>query len=86
MASEEFTHFAKPVRIPTQYEELVSSLTDARLSEGFSQEALAHKIGCTSSLVHKWETRKRVPSGFMLVCWLDSLGYEIEVKKRIGSL
>ena len=25
---------------------------------------------------------KRIPSGFLLMCWLDSLGYEIEVKKR----
>ena len=65
---------------------LVSALISARSEQSLSQEALAHKIGCTVSLVHKWETHKRIPSGFMLICWLDALGYEIEVKKRDGNL
>lgn len=86
MASDEFMHFAKPVKIPTQYEELISELIDARKSKGISQERLAFDIGCTTSLVHKWETRKRIPSGFMLICWLDALEYEIEVKKRTSVL
>jgi transcriptional regulator with XRE-family HTH domain len=51
-----------------------------------SQESLAYKIGCTNSLIHKWETHKRLPSGFMLICWLDALGYEIEVKKRDSEM
>jgi len=58
----------------------------ARNDQGFSQEALAHNIGCTVSLIHKWETHKRIPSGFMLMCWLDALGYDIEVKKRTGEM
>lgn len=86
MASDEFTHFAKPVKIPTEYEELVEVLIDARKSKGISQEQLAFTIGCTTSLIHKWETRKRIPSGFMLTCWLDALEYEIEVKKRPSAL
>jgi len=57
-------------------------LTAARLELSLSQEALAHKIGCTVSLIHKWEAHKRLPSGFMLMCWLDALEYDIEVKKR----
>jgi DNA-binding transcriptional regulator YiaG len=81
-----FTHFSKPVSIPSNYESLVSELIYARSEHGLSQEALAHKIGCTVSLVHKWETHKRIPSGFMLMCWLDSLGYEIEVKKRDDNM
>ena len=79
---KQFTRFNKPLNIPENYELLISELTDARSEQGLSQEALAYKIGCTSSLVHKWETHKRIPSGFLLMCWLDSLGYEIEVKKR----
>ena len=81
-----FTHLSKPVAIPQNYENLVSELIDARFEQSISQEALAHSIGCTVSLVHKWETHKRIPSGFMLMCWLDALGYEIEVKKRIVSV
>ena len=74
-----FTHFNKPVRIPSSYEDLVLRLIIARSERGLSQEALADVIGCTVSLIHKWETHKRIPSGFMLMCWLDALDYEIEV-------
>jgi len=84
MASDEFTHFAKPVKIPMQYEDLISGLINARRVRGISQEKLAFEIGCAPSLVHKWETKKRIPSGFMLICWLDALEYQIEVKKRTG--
>ena len=86
MQSKNFTHFNKPVIIPQNYDSLVNQLIDARLGQSISQEELAHRIGCTVSLIHKWETHKRIPSGFMLICWLDSLGYEIEVRKRDGSL
>jgi len=74
------------VNIPKNYEHLVESLTSARLEQSLSQEALAHRIGCTVSLIHKWETHKRIPSGFMLMCWLDSLGYEIEIKRGDSTL
>jgi ribosome-binding protein aMBF1 (putative translation factor) len=45
-----------------------------------SQEALAHEIGCASSLIHKWEQCKRVPSGFMFACWIDALEAEIKIE------
>ena len=77
-----FTHFNKPVSIPSDYDQMVSDLVSARSEQSLSQEALADKIGCTVSLIHKWETHKRIPSGFMLMCWLDALDYEIEVTQR----
>lgn len=79
---KKFTHFNKPVNIPKNYDLLVKSLICARSEQGLSQESLADRIGCTPSLVHKWEMHKRIPSGFMFMCWLDALGYEIEVKKK----
>jgi len=82
MQSTSFTRYNKPVSIPKDYEKLVKMLTDARYEQGLSQEKLAFDIGCTTSLIHKWESHKRMPSGFMLMCWLDALGYDIEVKKR----
>lgn len=86
MQLKTFTHLKKPVSIPKDYDLLVSQLIDARLGQSLSQEELAHRIGCTVSLIHKWETHKRIPSGFMLICWLDVLGYEIEVKERDGDV
>ena len=32
--------------------------------------------------IHKWEQYKRVPSGFLLSCWLDALGLKIKVYKK----
>jgi transcriptional regulator with XRE-family HTH domain len=64
----------------------MEGLIHARNEQGYSQEALAYNIGCTVSLIHKWETHKRIPSGFMLMCWLDALGYEIEIKKRSSNV
>jgi len=77
-----YTYYNRPVNIPRDYEPMVSMLISARLKQDLSQERLAHKMGCTTSLIHKWETHKRIPSGFMLICWLDALGYDITVTKR----
>lgn len=85
MQSKSFTRYNKPVSIPKDYDKMVSMLIDARYEQGLSQEKLAFDIGCTTSLIHKWESHKRIPSGFMLMCWLDALGYDIEVTKRKGS-
>jgi len=82
MSLKNLTRYNKPVSIPKDYEKLINLLIEARFEQGLSQESLAHKIGCTSSLIHKWEAHKRIPSGFMLICWLDALEYDIEVTKR----
>ena len=82
MQLKSYTRYNKPVSIPKDYEKLIKQLTGARLEASLSQESLAHKIGCTSSLIHKWEGHKRIPSGFMLICWLDALGYQIDVTKK----
>ena len=82
MQSKSYTRYNKVVIIPQDYDKLISQLIEARLEVGLSQESLAHKIGCTSSLIHKWEGHKRIPSGFMLICWLDALGYQINVTKK----
>ena len=76
------TKETKPPSVPNNYETLVRLLIDARHERGLSHESLARKIGCTESLVHKWEQFKRMPSGFMLMCWLEALEYDIEAIKR----
>ena len=82
MSLNDYTYFSKPLTIPKDYEVMVQKLIDARFTQGLSQETLAHKIGCTVSIVHKWETHKRIPSGFLLFCWLEALGYELTVTQR----
>lgn len=74
-----FRNYKNETEVTVSYEEMIQALVDRRLELGISQDALAEKIGCTNSLVHKWEQFKRVPSGFMLTCWLDALGAELTI-------
>ncbi len=69
-----------------QYKSLVEQLVIERHKQKISQEQLASMIGVTNSLIHKWEQHKRIPSGFMLSCWVDSLGCKIEVVKAKNEI
>ena len=69
-----FQNYLVETEVSNTYESFIDKLILRRQSLKLSQEALAERIGCTASLVHKWEQYKRVPSGFMLTCWLDALG------------
>lgn len=74
-----FDNYVNETPVTDSYARMVEQLVDRRNELGYSQEVLADMIGCTTSLIHKWEQYKRVPSGFMLTCWLDALGCTIEV-------
>ena len=78
----EFTHYSKPKEISESWHSIVCGLVSLRNDRGWSQEELADRIGCASSLVHKWEQYKRVPSNFLLICWLDALEAKIEIKNK----
>jgi transcriptional regulator with XRE-family HTH domain len=67
------------------YEIMVVQLIERRKELGISQEALAFDIGCAKSLIHKWEQYKRVPSGFMLGCWVEALGLQITVTEKCSQ-
>ena len=64
------------------YEIMVDQLIKRRHELGMSQEQLSFDIGCAKSLIHKWEQYKRVPSGFMLGCWVEALGLQITVTEK----
>ena len=77
-----FENYSKETQVTDSYSLMVTALVERRNHLGYSQEALADIIGCTTSLIHKWEQYKRVPSGFMLTCWMDALGVEIKVSPK----
>ena len=79
----DFTHYNKPKSISDNWHAIVSGLVVLRNDYGLSQEELADRIGCASSPIHKWEQYKRVPSNFLLICWLDALDAQIEIKKKV---
>lgn len=82
MELKTFKHLSRPVEIDPNWLAVVTRLVNERHKQSMSQEALAHKIGCASSLVHKWEQFKRLPSGFLFLCWLQALDCEVEVKTK----
>ena len=77
-----FTHYSTQKNISPRWSQVVEGLVSVRHSKGWSQEELADRIGCTSSLIHKWEQYKRVPSNFLLICWIDALGAQVEIKSK----
>ncbi|MAT13247.1 MAG: hypothetical protein CMM02_19795 [Rhodopirellula sp.] len=82
MPSITFQHYKRKVVVTETYQDIIAQLVVARHKQKLSQEELAYKIGCAKSLVHKWEQYKRVPSGFLLACWLDALGLKVKVHKK----
>tara|TARA_R100000995_G_C3483872_1_gene125822 strand:- start:4661 stop:4903 length:243 start_codon:yes stop_codon:yes gene_type:complete len=76
-----FTHYKEPIQVTENWEKIITKLREYRNEQGISQENLAFDIGCEPSLVQKWETYVRVPSGFMFSCWLDALGLGITIDK-----
>ena len=77
-----FQHFKAETKITDTYKDVINQLVSHRHRQKLTQEELAHKIGCTKSLIHKWEQYKRVPSGFLFTCWLDALGLTLKVHKK----
>lgn len=80
MQSEMFKYRATPVPVDPNWIELVGSLVSKRNKLRISQEALADKIGCANSLIGKWERYERLPSGYMLLYWVQALECKIKVK------
>ena len=78
--SHQFKHYKESVVIPDLYKKIINSLVIRRHQLGFSQDELAWRIGCADSLVHKWEQYKRVPSAYLLSCWMEALNCEVEIR------
>ncbi len=76
------THYTEPKANTTSWQDIVCTLVEIRHERGFSQEELADRIGCATSLIHKWEQYKRVPSGFMFACWIDALQAQVKIQKK----
>ncbi len=79
---KQFNHYNETINVPVVYQDLVQQLVHQRHKKNISQEELAHQIGCAKSLVHKWEQYKRVPSGFLLSCWVEALGCRFKIYKQ----
>ena len=64
---------------------LSPTLVQIRNQKDGHKKDTAHRIGCNPSLIHKWEQGKRVPSGFMLSCWVEALDAQNRNQNQIRS-
>jgi DNA-binding XRE family transcriptional regulator len=62
-----------------EWTDFLTRLARRRTSLGYSQIALAGKIGVDDHLVAKWECGIRTPEGFLLFCWMQALGLSLAV-------
>lgn len=77
-----FDNYVQSIPVTETYRVAIEQLIARRQELGYSQEYLSDTIGCTTSLVHKWERYKRVPSGFMFSCWLDALDCQVKISPK----
>jgi transcriptional regulator with XRE-family HTH domain len=64
----------------TFYARLVGQLVAARHKAGQSQEDLDATLGVTSGQVAKWESFRRMPGAFMLMCWAQAFGLSLSAE------
>ena len=65
-------------------EDLIAQLRTRREFLKISQVELGEKVGVTESLLAKWETGHRRPSGFLLWCWAESLNVKLVLEVTNG--
>jgi len=59
----------------------ILQLRRLRRMRKIKQYELARTIGVDTTLVSQWETGRRNPSWFNLICWAEALGAEIHFKE-----
>lgn len=63
------------------YRDFISQLVARRKALRLTQEDLDRMLGVTDHQVAKWESLERLPGAFMLMCWLNALGAQLDVRK-----
>lgn len=59
------------------YGSLINQLATARRQRSLSQSDLDALLGVSDGMVGKWESFARMPSAFMLMCWLSALNVQL---------
>ncbi len=63
------------------YGDLIRALAVRRRALGISQQALDRILGVSDHQVAAWESFKRLPGAFMMMCWANALGTKLVVIK-----
>lgn len=67
--------------------EIVKILKEERLDRGLSYNKFGELIGCTGRAVSYWEQGQRIPRDIEVIeRVLNSLGYEMVIKKKCGYI
>ena len=63
------------------YGDLIRALAVRRRALGISQQQLDRILGVSDHQVAAWESFKRLPGAFMMMCWANALGTRLVVIK-----
>lgn len=61
------------------YADLIRALAVRRRALGISQQQLDRILGVSDHQVAAWESFKRLPGAFMMMCWANALGTRLVV-------
>ncbi len=64
------------------FDDLIAQLKRRRYELGISQLQLDRYIGTTDGHVAKWESGNRRPTGYLLFCWAQALGLEVQLAQK----
>jgi len=70
--------------VPTEierrfYGDMIRALAARRRALGVSQQQLDRILGVSDHQVAAWESYKRLPGAFMMMCWASTLGTRLVV-------
>ena len=73
--------------VPTEierrfYGDLIRQLAARRRALGVSQQQLDRILGVSDHQVAAWESFKRLPGAFMMMCWATSLGTRLAMVRN----
>lgn len=67
------------------YDRLIEQLVHLRKQRGMTQWDVNAAIGCTDSLVAKWETGMKYPTFRHMLLWCHVLDVELTLKEKIDG-
>ena len=59
--------------------EIADMLRDRRLALSLKQAEVAARMGVCANSLSRWERHQHGPTLFMLTCWANALGVEVEL-------
>jgi DNA-binding XRE family transcriptional regulator len=71
-------HYPRLIR--NFYQPIISKLISERKRQGLTQMDVNEIVGCTDSLIAKWESGNKLPSLYFLLLWIEALELDLRLE------